>query len=504
MITIAATAIPDVAAAQTTPNFEGVEALYPENSPTTLTHVDLDGNGIGDVVTANRAGGDQGLGSISIFLVTKGGVLSEPIHINLPEGDSYPRGIVAVDLDNDDDMDLVTVNWNSDSFTVFVNDGSANFSTYSLSTLNGPTAIDAFDYNNDGLMDIVATSSSDLASGRLQVYRNNGNHTYSLVIAYSIPAQPRDIAIGDLDGDEQPDIGVACRGDDTIELRFNNGNGVFTDSVAIEVGLKPRSLVFADLDDDGDQDIAVAMFMDPDKSGETWIIENQGRREFEVVEIIHSGVAPHTVAAADLDHDCDIDLMVGHVGDRNMRMLINENNNLSFSNIAVPMTAVVAEVLLVDLDADERPDVLAGHPTASGASTGLLSIRRNVTPPCEACSDSIGTNDCNNNGVPDVCDISQNDSQDCNGNSVPDFCDILNQTSIDINSNGIPDECDTVGCPADLNNSGLVEIGDFSLLLIGWGCVGPTCQADINRDGQVDVGDFSVLLLTFGAPCATN
>ncbi|MCP4643074.1 MAG: hypothetical protein GY851_21690, partial [bacterium] len=51
-------------------------------------------------------------------------------------------------------------------------------------------------------------------------------------------------------------------------------------------------------------------------------------------------------------------------------------------------------------------------------------------PPC---------NDCNENGVPDECDLECND---CNLNLIPDDCDIARGTSEDADSSGIPDECE--------------------------------------------------------------
>ncbi len=54
--------------------------------------------------------------------------------------------------------------------------------------------------------------------------------------------------------------------------------------------------------------------------------------------------------------------------------------------------------------------------------------------------------DCNNNEIPDACDIDQGDSSDCNANGVPDECDILecgdDPLCDDCDLNGVPDECD--------------------------------------------------------------
>jgi hypothetical protein len=51
--------------------------------------------------------------------------------------------------------------------------------------------------------------------------------------------------------------------------------------------------------------------------------------------------------------------------------------------------------------------------------------------------------DCNDNGVPDSCDIAAGAAADCNANSIPDSCDIARGTSADVDSNGVPDTCQT-------------------------------------------------------------
>ena len=74
----------------------------------------------------------------------------------------------------------------------------------------------------------------------------------------------------------------------------------------------------------------------------------------------------------------------------------------------------------------------------------------------------VPSGDCNSNGVPDQCDISDLTSPDCNANGIPDECEVdCNQNSVpddcdidqtdpdgngmfsaDCNGNGVPDECD--------------------------------------------------------------
>ncbi len=110
-------------------------------------------------------------------------------------------------------------------------------------------------------------------------------------------------------------------------------------------------------------------------------------------------------------------------------------------------------------DADAGPD-------ATTVTLGLF--KPGVLP--EVTGSSIGPAlplvDCNDNGIPDECDIDCNapgcmppcgGSEDCNDNDIPDECDIASGTSRDTNGNGIPDECELAldirprSCPNPLN-----------------------------------------------------
>jgi len=70
----------------------------------------------------------------------------------------------------------------------------------------------------------------------------------------------------------------------------------------------------------------------------------------------------------------------------------------------------------------------------------------NVHVSCDDCYPT-STTDCNENGIPDECDILHATSEDCNENGVPDECDIIDGTSVDVNGGGIPDECESAISP---------------------------------------------------------
>ncbi|MSR42076.1 MAG: hypothetical protein EXS10_09295 [Phycisphaerales bacterium] len=49
-----------------------------------------------------------------------------------------------------------------------------------------------------------------------------------------------------------------------------------------------------------------------------------------------------------------------------------------------------------------------------------------------------------------------------------------------------------VSLPGDLNDDGIIDAADLSILLSGWG--NPKSGADINGDGVVDAEDLTILL----------
>jgi len=89
--------------------------------------------------------------------------------------------------------------------------------------------------------------------------------------------------------------------------------------------------------------------------------------------------------------------------------------------------------------------------------------------------------DCNDNGLVDLCDVLSGASPDCNGNGVPDECDLAAGTSLDRDGNGVPDECDP-----DCNSNGIIDGCDVTC---AGGCgeiSGCGLSADCQGDGTPD------------------
>ena len=83
---------------------------------------------------------------------------------------------------------------------------------------------------------------------------------------------------------------------------------------------------------------------------------------------------------------------------------------------------------------------------------------------------------------------------DCNQNDVPDSCDIDSGDSHDANGNGAPDECECIG---DIDGDGVVDAADLAAVLGAWG-VCDACVEDLDGSGVVGSSDLALILVAWG------
>ena len=135
--------------------------------------------------------------------------------------------------------------------------------------------IAAFDYDNDGWMDVFLVKGStleDLRAGKChpsKLYRNNHDGTFSEVTAKSGLTHCGwgfGVAVGDYDNDGWEDLYVTYL--DGGVLYHNNHDGTFTDvtakSGAKNAGRWGTSAAFGDYDNDGRLDLYIANYVDLD------------------------------------------------------------------------------------------------------------------------------------------------------------------------------------------------------------------------------------------------
>jgi formylglycine-generating enzyme required for sulfatase activity len=103
--------------------------------------------------------------------------------------------------------------------------------------------------------------------------------------------------------------------------------------------------------------------------------------------------------------------------------------------------------------------------------------------------------DCNQNGVPDTCDIVAGLDRDCDANGRLDRCDILQYAAADDNQNCTPDVCEYAR--GDFGLDGSVDGKDLGYMLASWGSA--DLFADLDGNQLVNGADLGKLLANWGA-----
>ncbi|MEC8653115.1 MAG: CRTAC1 family protein, partial [Planctomycetota bacterium] len=182
------------------------------------------------------------------------------------------RCCVAADIDNDGDQDVL-VGHNNASVQLFVNQGGMTFSEEaSLRGIDNPHDVYGAtfgDYDNDGLLDLYLSVRNNGFTGALQansLYRNLGGGTFTeTTIQAGVGSSRPTLVSAFMDYDEDGWVDLLLCNDKGLtfganELYRNNGDGTFTDVSAqtgTNIAIDGMGVDFTDVFCDGGVDFYV-------------------------------------------------------------------------------------------------------------------------------------------------------------------------------------------------------------------------------------------------------
>jgi hypothetical protein len=302
-----------------------------------------------------------------------------------------PSSVAVADFNNDCAADFATADQFANSVSVRFGDGTGAFPT--LATITGfitPVAIVSADFNNDGAPDLAvgnqAGFSMDPVGHTISILLNNNNATgtFTALTPANSPATSGFITrlvAADVNEDGNVDLLAidANTSPNGVRLYLGDGTGHFGSPVVISTDThSPNALVAVDLNGDHHLDLAVTT------GDSTAIFLGNGNGTFGAPtyllypDPIEGADGAVHIAAADIDHDGDIDLVTTSGNFPGGVTVFRNNGDATFTRNRFKINSVVTDpifVALADLDGDGNIDIVTANQFGCTPDGSNLSSR---------------------------------------------------------------------------------------------------------------------------------
>jgi hypothetical protein len=118
------------------------------------------------------------------------------------------------------------------------------------------------DFNHDGIPDILMGNNSGTDGSGVSVYLGIGDGTFQPALDSGAGTPAWDVAVGDFNGDGKPDVAIGGYSESSqgvLQILLGNGDGTFSVGEALTLPEIPRAITTADFDKDGKLDLALAL-----------------------------------------------------------------------------------------------------------------------------------------------------------------------------------------------------------------------------------------------------
>lgn len=334
------------------------------------------------------------------------------------------RSVFAADINGNGHQDVIASARVGDFHIAWFEnlDGAGNFGAPQIieDDLSGQIlTVVAADLDNDGDIDVLASA---YFSGEIIWYENlDGHGSFSDRKVVDIIPKTFSVIAADVDGDGDLDIIGVSRENGQGLFWFENldGNGNFSEKKPIDSQISSRSVVAVDFDGDGDLDILINGHTNYKVS---WYENLDGQGNFGPKQIVDgTGMYANMVAAGDITGDGAMDIVFASNADNEVAWFENLDGLGNFgpkhvlSNNVIGATAVY----IADLDNDGDMDVLATSVEVYGGEVvwfenldgqGNFSEKKVISTEVMSPYSAIAA-DIDGDGDMDVVSASQNDNK---------------------------------------------------------------------------------------------
>lgn len=307
--------------------------------------------------------------------------------------------VTAIDLNGDGKLDLLSSNDTLFAATVMLGNGDGTFSaTTSFTTGSTSYGISTGDFNQDGFVDLAATTALGADLGTVQILLGNGDGTFKARTSFvGAPNHSSDISLGDVNGDSHLDLVAAYADGTSVSVLLGNGNGSFRAPSFSWVGIDSRGVNLADFNNDGKLDI-VSLGNGTDSIG---ILLGNGDGTFKARASYAFGAVlfMQNVSTGDANGDgiADIVAFADDYSSDTTGVLIGNGDG----TFKAYQTYAVGAKDLADLNGDDVLDMVGSQAVVLGNGDGSFKAPLSyASSPASPYSAAPG--DFNGDGVPDL------------------------------------------------------------------------------------------------------
>jgi hypothetical protein len=343
-------------------------AIDPANSLVTGIYAgDLNNDGFTDIAVCENANS-----SIVIWLNNENAPLTFTKYL-VDDDFFHPLYLVIKDINKDGKPDILASSSEGNSVAWWKN-GGGNPIQWTRQVIDAGLpnahAVDVADFNQDGFNDILATSSG---SNQLTWYESDGANPVNWTkraVDNNFPNSQTAMAV-DIDNDGLIDVVAgSSSGDEIAWWRNKGGQPVEWEKFIIANSLSgvdfPHWIQAIDMDNDGDLDVLGSMYI----NGEiAWWKNENPTSSWPKNVVIGNFLGVLNVQAADVDNDSLIDVLGTSTYLRDVTWWKNINNSSSWVEYPIEGNFKGAWPLFVcDLDNDGDNDIIAGADVPTGNS----------------------------------------------------------------------------------------------------------------------------------------
>jgi hypothetical protein len=222
-----------------------------------------------------------------------------------------------------------------------------------------PVFITVADLNGDQKLDIVTVNNNGAGSSGASVLLGNGDGTFRTSVFYPVTAIPEMAAIGDVNGDSQPDL-LMPMNNGQFAVMLGNGDGTFQAPAYTSAGAVLVSLQIGDFNKDGHADVAVLSYNISQARVLIWLGDGSGN--FQPAASYEVPSVPLAMAMGDMNGDALPDLVVLSSPGRASVLLGNADGTFQAA-VSFPEGGLepFPGISLADFNHDGKLDVLAGN-----------------------------------------------------------------------------------------------------------------------------------------------